>query len=201
MFLIFLTSGTASALIMTSLYGDIDGYGIGVPVNGSYTGYYPTLSKNSPADVGTITDEWLIGDKAWSQTYNISNFLSISAVSLEVTTLGQGWHGLSALYFDGQLMGTLTDGDNSGASLATNWSRRDVFNLSSCISLLDGVSAIRIDTYGTNNDQWALDYSKLTISGLGRGEVPSNPVPEPATLILIGTGLLGLAGFRRKMKK
>lgn len=52
--------------------------------------------------------------------------------------------------------------------------------------------------FGDNTDTWLSVDNVVVDDGTGNGTAP---VPEPTTLMLLGSGLIGLAGFRKKMKK
>lgn len=190
-----------SVVSFTDLVGDKDGFGLNV-----LEGQVVIFDMNYGLAAGQITDGWtnrgILPHFSWEHDFIIGEEFTITDAYLEIFTGGQGFYGLSRLLLDGEEIGYLTDGESGGQ----NYARLDTFDLSSNLNLLeDGHVLIRVETqyakggYTVSNqpaDNWILDYSQLTIHGVSC--TAPTPVPEPSSILLMGIGIIGLAGIGRK---
>lgn len=169
-----------------SIYGTWDGAYSGY-IGSEWSGYFIGLFEgNESADYIEEIAEQYLGDTLNTAAYDkVESFPGIGE--------------------NGILTAAGTVFNSEGEALAGTWSVVSPYEL--------GFYAVK------SSDNWALyfvDPSQAsgiwstvhllnngdqtpTISHLS-GLVESTPIPEPATLILLGSGLLGISGFRRKTK-
>jgi hypothetical protein len=64
----------------------------------------------------------------------------------------------------------------------------------------DYIASTQLATGGWKNWAGGAENNEVTGEALW-GASAANPVPEPTTMLLLGSGIIGLAGFRRKFRK
>jgi hypothetical protein len=183
LFLTIATPTAQSAITITDLQGDKDGFGVGCPIASGlnyldYGDYWYDYREPGDPD---FTDYWYEGDKSWSHSYDLLGLTPISA-TLEIFIAGiadyDGW--TADVSVDGVVIGTIPslDGQHDLTRLLT-------FNIP--VGLINNWEDVIIDV-SDGGDAYIIDYSELSI----------NAIPAPGALLLGGFGVSLLGWLRRR---
>ena len=106
----------------------------------------------------------------------------------------------SANGFGFEFQGTPSNLVSDATALQITYQYNNAISLNNATPIFDLWEMLTI-SFGTQNDRYGLNSGSNLVFRADTDELIANPVPEPLSILLLGSGLLGLAGVRRIRRK